>query len=133
LPDGDAELRRVVEHLRVGPVGGGGGDAGRERPRALHHEAATGTLGLQPPALDMRAGGRSRPASRYPRAMATHDPYVLPVGLPVPADDGAAHHLPGLELPDLTLPSSHGPVSLAELARGRLVLYVYPRTGKPGR
>jgi peroxiredoxin len=64
--------------------------------------------------------------------MASHDPYVLPEGLPVPADDGAADHLPGLELPDLTLPSSSGPVGLADLARKRLVLYVYPRTGKPG-
>src|SRR2546423_532840 len=65
--------------------------------------------------------------------MATHDPYVLPDGLPVPEDDGAADHLPGLELPDLTLDSSQGPVSLAELARERLVLYVYPRTGRPDR
>jgi peroxiredoxin len=65
--------------------------------------------------------------------MATHDPYVLPEGLPVPIDDGAADHLPGLELPDLELPSSRGPVSLAELARERLVLYVYPRTGQPGQ
>jgi peroxiredoxin len=51
----------------------------------------------------------------------------------VPADDGAADHLPGLELPDLELPSSRGPVSLADLARARLVLYVYPRTGEPGQ
>ena len=65
--------------------------------------------------------------------MAMHDPYVLPDGLPVPEDDGAADHLPGLELPDLTLDSSQGPVSLAALARKRLVLYVYPRTGRPGR
>src|ERR671939_45225 len=65
--------------------------------------------------------------------MARHDPYVLPEGLPVPADDGATDHLPGLELPDLTLPASSGPVNLAELARERLVLYVYPRTGKPGQ
>ena len=64
--------------------------------------------------------------------MASPDPYVLPEGLPVPEDDGAADHLPGLELPDLTLPSSQGAVSLAELARERLVLYVYPRTGRPG-
>jgi peroxiredoxin len=64
--------------------------------------------------------------------MATHDPYVLPEGLPVPEDDGAADHLLGLELPHLTLPSSLGPVDLAELARERLVLYVYPRTGRPG-
>jgi peroxiredoxin len=61
------------------------------------------------------------------------DPYALPEDLPVPEDDGAADHLPGLELPDLTLASSAGPVNLAELARDRLVLYVYPRTGRPGR
>jgi peroxiredoxin len=60
------------------------------------------------------------------------DPYVLPAGLPAPDDDGAADHLPGLELPALTLDSSAGPVNLAELARERLVLYVYPRTGRPG-
>jgi len=65
--------------------------------------------------------------------MATHDPYVLPEGLPVPEDDGAADHLRGLELPDLELPSSSGAVNLADLARERLVLYVYPRTGKPGQ
>ena len=65
--------------------------------------------------------------------MAAHDPYVLPEGLPVPEDDEAADHLPGREIPDLTLPSSQGPVNLAELARERLVLYVYPRTGRPGR
>ena len=61
------------------------------------------------------------------------DPYALPDGLPVPEDHGAADHLPGLELPDLTLDSSLGPVNLAELARERLVLYVYPRSGRPGR
>jgi len=65
--------------------------------------------------------------------MASDDPYVLPGGLPVPEDEGAADHLPGLGLPDLTLPSSSGPVNFAELARERLVLYLYPRTGKPGR
>ena len=30
------------------------------------------------------------------------------------------------------LPSSQGPVSLVELAADRLVLYVYPRSGRPG-
>ena len=65
--------------------------------------------------------------------MAARDPYVLPEGLPVPEDDGACDHLPGLPVPDLTLLSSAGPVSLAELARERLVLYVYPRTGRSGR
>jgi len=61
-----------------------------------------------------------------------HDPYVLPAGLPVPVDDGACAHLAGLSVPRLTLESSRGPVDLADLARERLVLYVYPRTGRPG-
>ena len=60
--------------------------------------------------------------------MSTHDPYVLPPNLPVPEDDGAADHLTGLELPDLTLDSSAGPVNLRDFA----VLYVYPRSGRPG-
>src|SRR5437879_690544 len=60
------------------------------------------------------------------------DPYVLPGGLPVPEDDGAADHLPGAPIPSVVLESSQGPVDLAELCDVRAVLYVYPRTGKPG-
>ena len=56
------------------------------------------------------------------------DPYVLPPDLPVPEDDGAADHLAGLELPSLVLDSSNGPVDVAAFN----VLYVYPRSGKPG-
>jgi peroxiredoxin len=63
----------------------------------------------------------------------TSDPYVLPPDLPVPEDDGAADHLPGTRLPALVLDSSAGLVDLAELAARRLVLYVYPRAGRPGR
>ena len=62
----------------------------------------------------------------------TADPYVLPPDLPVPEDDGAADHLPGARMPALVLESSQGPVDLAELAGERLVLYVYPRAGRPG-
>ena len=58
----------------------------------------------------------------------SHDPYTLPAGLPVPEDDGAADHLTGLELPDLRLESSQGSVDIRKLD----VLYVYPRTGRPG-
>jgi peroxiredoxin len=58
----------------------------------------------------------------------SHDVYTLPEGLPVPEDDGAADHLVGLELPDLVLASSAGPVLVRELD----VIYVYPRSGKPG-
>jgi peroxiredoxin len=56
------------------------------------------------------------------------DLYTLPPGLPVPEDDGAADHLTGLELPPVVLESSQGPVDVSSLG----VLYVYPRTGKPG-
>jgi peroxiredoxin len=58
---------------------------------------------------------------------------ALPPDLPVPEDDGAADHLPGLAVPSLVLPSSAGGTAdLAELAADRLVAYVYPRTGTPG-
>ena len=60
------------------------------------------------------------------------DVYTLPPDLPVPEDDGACDHLRGLRVPPLVLDSSQGPVDLAELAAERLVLYVYPRSGRPG-
>jgi peroxiredoxin len=57
----------------------------------------------------------------------------LPPDLPVPEDDGAADHLPGTRIPRLKLPSTDGfGVDLAELAQGTLVVYAYPRTGRPG-
>jgi peroxiredoxin len=59
---------------------------------------------------------------------------TLPPNLPVPEDDGAADHLPGTELPHLSLPSTAGAeLDLREEAAGTLVLYIYPRTGKPGQ
>jgi peroxiredoxin len=58
----------------------------------------------------------------------------LPDDLPVPEDDGAAAHLVGTALPELTLISTDGGTAeLARLARQRLVAYVYPRTGVPGQ
>jgi peroxiredoxin len=63
----------------------------------------------------------------------SHDVYTLPPNLPVPEDDGAADHLLGTMLPQLTLESSQGGVSLRELGSERLVLYIYPRAGRPGR
>jgi peroxiredoxin len=62
----------------------------------------------------------------------TYDPTTLPAGLPVPEDDGAAGHLTGMRMPSLTLPSTQGDLELAGEAAGLLVLYVYPRTGRPG-
>ena len=63
------------------------------------------------------------------------DPNQLPADLPVPTDDGAADHLPGLALPSIALASTAGgTVSLDALGRDRprTVLYVYPMTGRPG-
>jgi peroxiredoxin len=62
----------------------------------------------------------------------THDPNVLPADLPVPQDDGAARHLAGMRLPAIALAATDGTqVDLAALA-GRTVVYIYPRTGRPG-
>jgi peroxiredoxin len=56
---------------------------------------------------------------------------TLPDDLPAPEDDGAADHLPGTEMPDLSLPSTAG-TDVSVRQPGTLVLYIYPRTGKPG-
>jgi len=63
----------------------------------------------------------------------SHDPLALPGDLPAPVDDGGAAHLPGAELPPLELPTTAGTVDVAEAARVTLVLYLYPRTGRPGQ
>ena len=66
-------------------------------------------------------------------AEVNHNPLVLPDNLPVPQDDGAARHLAGMRLPSLALPSTgDAAVDLSKL-KGRTVVYVYPRTGRPGQ
>ncbi len=66
-------------------------------------------------------------------AEAQHNPLVLPDDLPAPQDDGAARHLAGMKLPDLALAATDGTqVNLSGL-NGRTVVYVYPRTGRPGQ
>jgi peroxiredoxin len=72
------------------------------------------------------------PAASFLAIARPDDFHTLPPDLPVPEDDGAADHLPGMELPPLALRSTEGgDVVLAELA-GRSVLFFYPRTGVPG-
>lgn len=57
----------------------------------------------------------------------------MTAGLPVPADDGAADHLPGVAVPPLELPATAGPaVRLAEIGSPRAILYLYPKTARPG-
>jgi peroxiredoxin len=62
----------------------------------------------------------------------TYDPTVLPAGLPIPEDDGAADHLEGKLVPPVFLETTDGELNLATAAAELLVLYVYPRTGRPG-
>ena len=65
------------------------------------------------------------------RPLTAHDIHSLPADLPEPEDDGAADHLPGMEVPPVPLPSTVcGEVVLAELP-GLTVLFCYPRTGRP--
>jgi len=62
-----------------------------------------------------------------------HDPTILPPDLPAPVDDGGARHLQGLKLPALALSATDGTqIDLAALP-GRTLLYIYPRTGRPGQ
>ncbi len=61
----------------------------------------------------------------------TDNLHELPENIPVPTDDGACDHLPGMRLPSIALPStSEGLVDLSSLP-GRTVVYCYPRTGRP--
>jgi peroxiredoxin len=57
--------------------------------------------------------------------------HELPKDLPIPIDDGACNHLPGMKLPSVPLIATTGRVvDLANIA-GRTFVYCYPRTGRP--
>ena len=59
--------------------------------------------------------------------------YELPDNLPIPVDDGACDHLPGMRIPSVPLRSTAGRlVDLASLP-GTTVVYCYPRTGEPDK
>lgn len=71
----------------------------------------------------------------------TQDPTATPPDLselpelPEPVDDGAADHLPGMRVPSVALPATDGRTIRVDAppgGAGRLVLYCYPRTGRPG-
>lgn len=61
------------------------------------------------------------------------NPYELPNDLPVPEDDGAADHLPGMRLPSVPLASTSGEIVDLSALPGRTVVYCYPMTGRPDR
>jgi peroxiredoxin len=59
--------------------------------------------------------------------------YELPKDLPIPIDDGACNHLPGMQLPSVLLLSTTGrAVDLTKISE-RTVVYCYPRTGTPDK
>jgi len=62
-----------------------------------------------------------------------HNPLVLPEDLPAPQDDGATRYLIGMRLSDLTLVATDGTAVNLSRLKGRAIVYVYPRTGRPGQ
>src|SRR5439155_2960026 len=145
---GDRGETRARLGDRQGACGGLRRDAGARRHPVVQRRVRTDAV--RDPDRQLRDvygldGRRARrePGDRRPRphgrglrsrrdaglwSLVTHDVYSLPPDLPVPEDDGAADHLAGRELPDLELESSLGTVNVRDVD----VLYVYPRSGRPG-
>jgi peroxiredoxin len=63
--------------------------------------------------------------------VSSYDPTVLPPDLPAPEDDGAAAHLRDMPLPPFELAATDGSRVRLDRLRGRVVVYAYPRMGKP--
>jgi len=53
--------------------------------------------------------------------------------IPAPEDDGAAAHLKGQRLPDVTLTGTNDESIVLAREPGRIVVFAYPRTGEPGK
>jgi peroxiredoxin len=60
------------------------------------------------------------------------DPTTLPDDLPVPEDDGATDHLPGMRVPAIALLATDGTEVRLDRLGGVSVVFAYPRTGRPG-
>jgi peroxiredoxin len=60
----------------------------------------------------------------------------LPPDLPIPLDDGACDHLPGMAVPPIALLATDGSRIRLDLpdpaGAPRTVVFAYPRTGRPG-
>jgi len=62
-----------------------------------------------------------------------HNIYELPAGLPVPVDDGACNHLPGLAMPSVSLRSNKGRyVNVSKVSSGKAIFFFFPGAGRPG-
>jgi peroxiredoxin len=84
-----------------------------------------GLAGLAVPRRDERVAAQEAPRP---------DLMNLPKDLPVPVDDGACKHLPGMAVPSIALQSTKDRrVDLSKEESPRVVVYCYPRTGRPGQ
>ncbi len=148
----DRDLRAVIEVRELGDLGIGPGRAGPflECLEAGHEhgDECVSSLAVYRDAIaeidqvldaltrrrcDLQRRLDESAARGFAQSGPPADFSVLPEGLPVPEDDGAAAHLPGASLPGLVLPTSDGDnVDLAALGPGRSVIYLYPLTGRPG-
>jgi peroxiredoxin len=52
--------------------------------------------------------------------------------IPAPVDDGATRHLLGAAMASVPLPATNGETVDLSVIPGRVVVYAYPRTGRPG-
>jgi peroxiredoxin len=52
--------------------------------------------------------------------------------IPAPADDGATRHLMGARMASVPLQATNGEMVDLSSLPGRVVVYAYPRTGRPG-
>lgn len=65
--------------------------------------------------------------------MGENGSFPLPDDLPEPKDDGEANHLPDTTVPSVALTATDGTaVDLSERS-GRMVVYCYPKTGRPDK
>ena len=51
--------------------------------------------------------------------------------IPAPKDDGATRHLAGAKLASVPLRATDGSMVDLSALKGRTIIYVYPRTGRP--
>jgi peroxiredoxin len=52
--------------------------------------------------------------------------------IPAPLDDGATRHLASARMPSIALQATNGDTVDLSAIPGRVVVYAYPRTGRPG-
>jgi peroxiredoxin len=52
--------------------------------------------------------------------------------IPAPLDDGATRHLASARMPSIPLQATNGDMVDLSAIPGRVVVYAYPRTGRPG-